>query len=191
LTRSSCHSIPCFYAVPSSYNHGKRDSRRQRLVSAKMAKDLATELHRSRQKMDRLLTKGWIKTLQEHRKEDSRWRERLWKGFFDPRPMRLLSPKEILSRPDDPFRYMAPIHFPSFHRETGRVEWGLWCGSCREHLTVEEMTSFASGQGIDHEESLQCKKTVRRAFSEREILDHFQKCPEAKSLCNRETPSSA
>ena len=78
----------------------------------------------------------------------------------------------------DPWRYMVSAPFPFLDKRLNRVEPGILCRGCDrmgESLGNDDEGGFIKAMRASYKKS-------RTAFSEEELLRHFEECEDAKTL---------
>ncbi|ERF73515.1 hypothetical protein EPUS_07720 [Endocarpon pusillum Z07020] len=183
LSTRSFRDIPRLYSIPGEYD-GQRRSRRQRLVSTRMARELAVKLHGGEDEMKAKVDAKSYRMHTAYLNKRRDWVAMRETGFDSPFPERPVLPNEVLDLPDDedPFRYMASTPFPSLNHQAGSVERGLWCQGCFEQPSLEELEAHLHSRSLDVEEGEELVRMSRKAFSEQEMLDHIDECPGAQRL---------
>ena len=182
-TRSLSH-IPRMYSIPGKYNN-QRCSRRQRLVSTRMARELAVKLHGGENEMQFKVDAKSYKVYTAYLNKRRDWAVATQTtGFYGPFPERPLLPNEMLDSPEDEdkFRYMASTPFPSLDHQAGSTERGLWCQGCFEQPSREELEAHRQGRSSDIKDGEELVRKLRKAFSKQEMLDHIDDCPGAQRL---------
>ena len=186
LTRHNfkLRQIPIMHSIPGVYfvRHKIFRRRRLRLISVKMANELAVTVHGSTEAMKHALT---VKHRDISEKESYlfKW---LQEALSKPLHQDLSPLPTVWSTPNDNFCGMASIPFPSLLPDN-TIENGLWCRGCERMFMRYRSGQLSSNVVLDlfspgcHPLAL-LMAMHQRAWSKAEFLEHITRCPGAPAV---------
>ncbi|KAI9798540.1 MAG: hypothetical protein M1825_005321 [Sarcosagium campestre] len=183
LSQPFLNKLPRMRSIKGTYDlDGRQRSAQSWLVSVTKAQKIGLEQHRQRQRMSAHVEAVFGQKQARSEVKLTRWSKERQRGRESRRPRRTLAPDEILSRPNDQFRYMGATPFPSFDRRSQIVETGLWCRGCTEQSIFVRDNYIKAGDILPLQDSIKLEKDLRTAYAEDDILAHFETCPGALRL---------
>lgn len=189
LTSHHIKGLPKLNCMEGNYKMACVDrdiSERRKLISVRLANDLAIEKHGSAKGIENAIARRGRKSMKDpfEMRKAERIRERVGKT-----PTLRLDEEHYIGWLDD-FGAVASISFPHLHRDKGNrtLEQGLWCRGC-ERVHQRYMTQQIHPQALSNFVPEGCDlhsiffyKFRNRAMSKAEFLEHIMHCGGAREL---------